>query len=809
MAGSSAGFWQVYMSKDEGQQSWRQRLEQATLRAKAQVVGVPHIKEVQHGLLVATAIEAFGQDARATFFIEIRSTAGNVPRPDLIMLHPEVGVIVIENKGITLNDIHGVDGTSLHLVRDGRLKHEDPFQQAERVMFRLRDLIGSRAELADVLFLHTAALPRIEREEFESRFGHRWPDETLFGKDCHDPKSFRRHVLGFSDHTQRRVRRSSKLTSRAAEAAMTVLSGRGFVYAPRRTYIDETDESLIGVQVQQMELALKEATAQQKELGRADLRGTHRLFRGVAGSGKSIMLALSVAHTLTKYREEQEGDLFGAGRRKGRVLVACFNKTLVHYLRQRIDDRFGRLAWDKPADDELVVRHFEGLVRLLGEQVPSLRTTLTFRQKEQRAKVLCDLIDTLPDADREKVLFDAVYADEAQDLIPEEFELLMRLARKDAKGNQTLVLFYDNAQNIYGVPTPVWSKIGINIVGRTVFLDQCLRNTNQTLMFAFNVLVGAFAAEGVRVKTRQFADVESLRGRDLIEEVDGRFQIKFAPRTGPLPFVRVYESRAAEIDGTVEAVRRLVANHKVVPSDILILYNSHHEYADALGIKLAEVLGGEGRVRFVDSAHNENKNFPLIEDGVLTVSTIASAKGYDAPVVFMLGVDHLRVDRTEDRALFYVGTTRAKLHLVASGVRQATETLLDEAEKAAKILAGKGDVTARAAISSKPPTAGQRSPPPLPVAAAGKVPSALEKTIRAGKVCKHCGGARLHAQHGKFGYFFRCVDCTENTAMDLTCSKCGKRGKGRKAKNDFFRECDPCKHSELYHVNVPLNSLFE
>ncbi len=792
----------------ETNRDWKQLLERATLRAKATVVGSQHVKEAQHGLLVATALEAFGDHPSATFYIEIRSTAGNIPRPDLILVHPDIGVLVIENKGIALTDIHGVEGTSLRIVRDGKIKHEDAFQQAERVMFRLRDLTGTRADLTNVLFLHTVALPRIGRDAFESRFDTRWPDETLFAEQCDDPKAFKRHILGFADYTMRRAKRSHKLNVRAAEAVMTVLSGKGFVYTPRRTYLDETDESLIGVQVQQMELALKEATPQQRELGRADLRGNHRLFRGVAGSGKSIMLALSVASTLTKYRDEQN-DLFGGKGHKPRVLVVCFNKTLVHYLSERITDRFGRLAWDKPGVEELVVRHFEGLVRALGVEVPSLKSELTFRQKEQRAKALCLAFDALPEADREKVLFDAVYVDEAQDLVPEEFELLLRLARKDAKGNQSLALFYDNAQNIYGVPTPVWSRIGINIVGRTEFLDQCLRNTSQTLLLAFNVLVGSFAPEGVRVQTRQFADVESLRERGLIEERDGRFQIKFAPRTGPLPFVRAYDDRRSEIDGVVEAVRRLIANHKVVPSDILILYNSHHEYADTLGPKLATVLGGEDRLRFVDSAHQENKNYPLIEDGVLTVSTIASAKGYDAPVVFLLGVDQLRSDRTEDRALFYVGATRAKLHLVVAGIRMKTATLLEEAESAAKLLSG----TAEATISPKPTVVAKKAqelakPAKSTMQVTAKADQVVEKKMPE-KKCRHCGGTRMHAQYGKFGYFFRCIDCAQNTPMDLTCPTCGKRGKARKAKNDFFRECEACQQSELYHVNVPLGSLFE
>ena len=56
-----------------------------------------------------------------------------------------------------------------------------------------------------------------------------------------------------------------------------------------------------------IEAILASSLLAQKELGRADLRGHHRLFRGVAGSGKSIMLALSVGHTLFKYREEGAG----------------------------------------------------------------------------------------------------------------------------------------------------------------------------------------------------------------------------------------------------------------------------------------------------------------------------------------------------------------------------------------------------------------------------------------------------------------------------------------------------------------------
>jgi superfamily I DNA and RNA helicase len=476
------------------------------------------------------------------------------------------------------------------------------------------------------------------------------------------------------------------------------------------------------------------------------------------------------------------------------VLVVCFNKTLVHYLRQRIEDRFGRLAWDKPSDESLTVSHFEAVVRELEVVAPALRCGLDFREKAKRAKAMSDAFDKLEPAAREPLLYDAVYVDEAQDLLPEEFELLLRLARKDAQGNQSFIVFYDNAQNIYGVPTPVWSKLGLNIVGRTVYLDQCLRNTRETLAFAFNVLVGSFAPEGQRVATRQFADVSSLKQRGLISENGDRYDIHFSPRTGPPPVVTTYPSRQAEIDGTAKAIQDLITQQKVLPNDILVVYKAHYAFKERLANRLSEVIGPEYALRLVDNDHRANKNLPLVEDGFLTVSTIASAKGYDAPIVFLLGADELATD-AQGRASFYVGATRAKLCLHVSGVKLSTPSLLDE------ILLASQSMT-RTRVVTPPIIAPKRTL----AATVTPQPSGTKKPP-VKTVCRHCGSELLHAQHGKFGYFYRCISCTDNTPIDTTCPSCGKAGKVRKAGLAFYFECEPCGISEVIHRNVPLESL--
>ncbi len=445
----------------------------AELARKYKLVGWDKIAHYHHARLVIAMIEAFGDDRRAVFHIETRSGNHSIPRPDLILIHPEVGVLVVEHKGISLTDVQGVNGTDLRLLREGRLKFEDPFHQAEKVAFRLQGLVLKRVERSQVLFLHTAALPRIAQDDFERQFQVRWPAETLFADAFINPMELRTRILAFARDRQCRAGIGCRLSKRAYDAVCLILDGRSFLHSPRKLYIEDAEGGLLGPQIQEMELGLKEPTTQQQQYGAADLRGQHRLFRSVADSGKSIMLALSAAQTLGRHRVES-GDLFensGAAPRRCRVLVVCFNRTLVYYLKQRIEDRYSRLTWEKPSTEALTLLHFERLIKTLENREPQLATGMSYDQKQARAEALCGAFDSLDETTKDALGFDAVYVDEAQDLLPVEISFLLKLAKRDEQGRQTFIVFYDNAQNIYGVTQPVWEQVGLKIGGRTVFLD--------------------------------------------------------------------------------------------------------------------------------------------------------------------------------------------------------------------------------------------------------------------------------------------------------------------------------------------------
>lgn len=69
--------------------------------------------------------------------------------------------------------------------------------------------------------------------------------------------------------------------------------------------------------------------------------------------------------------------------------------------------------------------------------------------------------------------------------------------------------------------------------------------------------------------------------------------------------------------------------------------------------------------------------------------------------------------------------------------------------------------------------------------------------------CKSCGGNRLAVEYGKFGYYFKCKACEANTALKISCGLDGHKERIRKDKLTFYRECDQCGSSRVFHVNEP------
>lgn len=72
---------------------------------------------------------------------------------------------------------------------------------------------------------------------------------------------------------------------------------------------------------------------------------------------------------------------------------------------------------------------------------------------------------------------------------------------------------------------------------------------------------------------------------------------------------------------------------------------------------------------------------------------------------------------------------------------------------------------------------------------------------QSGHQCRSCKSANLTAQHGKYGYYFKCTDCSGNTPIKVACNKDQCLARIRKEGEQFFRECAVCQSSDLYFKN--------
>jgi hypothetical protein len=659
------------------------KLKQAAAKAPLECLGIDLIKNEAQVLLALALLNAYGQDCEGLLYFEPCTVHSTMRPPDAVLCTSDTGVVVFECKGYDIGLIEGVKAGSLLVRKHGRIIAENPFAQVRDSMFAIKApverLLASQYD--SPLFTYLVAFPRITASEWRAKhFNENFPTkELLLGEELTSEKLLKAKVKELvseglaNSHRETPLKAGHIIFVRRAFGDSSLINND---CSHRQNLRDET----IGLMIANHDLSDKELSAEQRALCELRIGQFPRIIRGVAGSGKTVVLASQVARYIAVDHAEQE--LFPSEKKS--VAVVCFNRSLVPLLRKQVQKAYRRRTLeDLPS--EVRVTHVNSLMyRLIHdglfplEYIPTKATSAI-----ERARGYLDQIRTFSASapeHYESVLLDAIFVDEGQDLEIEEFELLLSLLRPNQETKEKcLIIFYDDAQNLYAKKRPVWKDIGIDVQrgDRSKIMKECFRNTKEIITLAFNVLLGSASADRTKVQTRTYSNINELLQTGLVEEVDSHYHINFAERTFDVPTIRLFVSRNAEHRWVCDEIKHLLTDEQVLPSDILVLCNTHEECSrigqELRQAKLKEVWG-------IRHPHRESeKDEYIFADSELTVSTINSAKGYDAQIVFLLAADTFTTE-PEGRASFYVGATRAKLLLYVTGL-STTGTLLHEAEK--------------------------------------------------------------------------------------------------------------------------------
>lgn len=374
------------------------------------------------------------------------------------------------------------------------------------------------------------------------------------------------------------------------------------------------------------EMSVKALDLQQEKVAKMIGDG-HRILKGVAGSGKSVVLACRAKYIRQINKE-------------WRILVICFNINLIHSLRLHI--------LNSGADDKIEIVHFHGLVKRLTQANLSRLSDETDEQYNARIGTI--LLNYLQTHDVPK--YEAILIDEGQDLSDDWMRCLTKLINPET---DSILFCYDPAQNVFGRKRPNWKSVGLNVQGKKpVELRECYRNTLQILGLA-----NQFSGKNPPTVIEAEEDIDDLTKRLT---PNTRFCI-----SGSEPLIKRINYQQDLINYLINAVKKALTK-KYQLKDIGIVLTSDISRQNLVLPKLQERFKaefGEGSLALVIT-REQKLNMDLSANNA-KVMFIEGCKGLEFPIIFLIGLDLMprqERDIEAERCLAYVGMTRAQDHLI-------------------------------------------------------------------------------------------------------------------------------------------------
>jgi len=413
--------------------------------------------------------------------------------------------------------------------------------------------------------------------------------------------------------------------------------------------------------------------------------------RGLAGSGKTVVLALKAAYLHTQHPEWD-------------IAVTFYTRSLSQQFKDLIERFTLEHSGDKPDWDKLRILNSWGSSGSPGiySIIASSLNVPPFDLAAARAKYgrrntfarMCGEMLTYADKTPPE-LFDAVLIDEAQDL-PMEF---LRLVHAATRAPKRIIWAYDELQNLSNTDmVPVdelfRGKVSIannpNAAQQDIVLPICYRNTPWALTLAHAIGFGLYRKAGlvqlfdeldlwtdigyhVEAGALRFGSDVALRRRDdsypeffnnLLQRDDAIISQRFKSTT------EQYEYVAAEIE-------KNIMEDELDPDDIMIILpdayrapSEYHEIERSLSRrKIQSHLAGVSSQRDVFTV-----------SGSVAVTGIFRAKGNEAPMVYVVNADYCAfgMEMISLRNRLFTAITRSRAWVRIFGTGKGMDTLLEE-----------------------------------------------------------------------------------------------------------------------------------
>lgn len=390
------------------------------------------------------------------------------------------------------------------------------------------------------------------------------------------------------------------------------------------------------------------------------VEGVQRI-RGLAGSGKTIVLALKAAYLHTQHPEWRIAVTFNTRSLKGQF-KRLINNFCIEQGGEEPDWARVRVvnAWGAPGGDERDGIYYE-FCRATGVEFQDFRTATN--RYGGIDKAFGGAVGAALDASSSKPeLYDVVLVDEAQDFDPIFLRLCYSILRKPKR----LVYAYDELQNLSATSLPSPEEIfghdkgGNPLVSlgedprRDVILQKCYRNSRPVLVTAHALGFGIYrdAPKGTETGLVQMFDQPALwkeigyrvregnlaKGEHVILERTNETSPEFLASHSPVQDLVHFQRFANECEQNawvVEEIHRNLNEDELRHDDIIVIHPDPLTARERLG-PVRRMLFERGIQTHLAGVDTMADVFFKGESQSVTFTGIYRAKGNEAGMVYVV-----------------------------------------------------------------------------------------------------------------------------------------------------------------------------
>ena len=538
--------------------------------------------------------------------------------PDLLLLDPEWGIVIIEVKTIPITQLSGIQGYSWRLREPYFGRHEiNPYEQARRQAQAVIERIRNHADLSSVPVRALVALPRVTRSEWEQGGpSFLFSDTPILCGDELTPVAFERKV----ERTPT-IRRGQPLIDETFRQLLSAFGTGGTLPSPVVPVPTTPAASLSPAPALRKIDILAQAAVQRREfdlqqelIAKTIPPGAQRI-RGIAGSGKTVLLAQKAANMHLRHPEWDIALVFFCRALYEQMQLqvdhwlSAHSNGAVRYVDARHKIRILH-AWggkDQPGFYRTVAEH----VGIDPMNVADVKAANGGKSGSPTASLLFSARELLRTAQEQQLdleIFDAVLIDEGQDLVDERAELkyderqaFYWLAYRSLRPVQTpqdtllgeveaahtsarrIIWAYDEAQSLDSLAVPkarelFGEELGLILTGGTQYkggikknevMKRCYRTPGPVLVAAHTLGMGLLRRGGM------VAGLTTQAGwQDIGYEVEGELRSgrsvtirrlaenspNIIPRLYPGPLIEFhdYPTRQDELAALARHIRHAV-----------------------------------------------------------------------------------------------------------------------------------------------------------------------------------------------------------------------------------------------------------